>query len=130
MRGTLGAGGARGISLIEMVIAVLVLSIGVVAGYRTLGQAQRGIGEELPRLLARTAALNRAEELRLLGMEAGRGLPAEVTVGPLLLQIEVTEKPTEGGFTEATVKAGAAGLPGALTVVFVRPPPEPATGVN
>lgn len=108
-----------GISLIEMVIAVLVLSIGIVAGYQSLGQSRLAIGGELPRLMARTAALNRAEELRLLGMAAGRGLPQVVRQGPYQWRIAVDETATEGGFVEATVRADAPDLPGAVFVVYV-----------
>ena len=112
-----------GISLIEVLIAVLVLSIGVVAGYRTLGQSRKIIGEELPRLMAQTAALNRAEELKLLGISAARGLPAEVQQGPFIWGFEITQKPTEGGFIEASVRAFAPGQPGARYVVYA--PVEP-----
>lgn len=114
-----------GISLIEVVIAVLVLSIGVVAGFQTLGQAQREIGTELPRLMARQAALNRAEELRLLGMARGATLPQTVRAGPFDWHIDVTGVATAAGFTEATVRASADGQPGALAVVFVPPPATP-----
>lgn len=116
------AGIETGISLVEMIIAVLVLSIGVVAGFDALGQARRAIGEELPRLLAHQAALNRAEELRLLGIAAGGALPATVQMGPYAWRIEVTQATTAAGFVEATVRAAAPDLPGALTVVYVRPP--------
>ncbi len=124
MRDPLSRNQARGISLIELVVAVLVLSIGVVAGFRTLGQAQRGIGEELPRLMARQAALNRAEELRLLGLAEGATLPAEVRVGPFDWQLEVTTEATAGGFAQANVLAKSPDQPGALTTVFIRPPPQ------
>lgn len=119
MRRALGS--ERGVSLIELVIAVLILSIGAMAGYRALSQARRGIGEEVPRLLAHQAALNRAEELRLLGMEAGRALPETVRLGPYDWRIDVTEAATEGGFVKATVHAGGPDRPGALAVVHVRP---------
>ena len=107
-----------GISLIEVLIAVLVLSIGVAAGYQTLGQSRKVIGEELPRLLAQTVALNRAEELQLLG-RAGRALPRPITPGPVEWTIEVTEKATEGGFVEAVVRATAPDQPGGRYVVYV-----------
>ncbi len=110
-----------GLSLIEVVIAVLILAIGVAAGFRGLGQATRVIGEETPRLMARHAALNRAEELRLLGMAAGRALPEVVTMGPWNWRIEVTEAATAGGFVEATVTARSEGLPGASVVTYVQP---------
>ncbi|MEL7117350.1 MAG: prepilin-type N-terminal cleavage/methylation domain-containing protein, partial [Pseudomonadota bacterium] len=60
----------RGISLIEMVIAVLILSIGVAAGFQSLAQARKGIGEEVPRLIAREVAMNHAEALQLFGIGA------------------------------------------------------------
>ena len=108
-----------GISLIEMVIAVLILSVGVIAGFRSLGQSQRAIGAELPRLLAQTVALNRAEELKLLGADAGRSLPSSVTMGPFDWAVAVDEAATQGGFVEATVRVSAEGHPGAMVVVYV-----------
>ncbi|MDF0596406.1 type IV pilus modification PilV family protein [Psychromarinibacter halotolerans] len=116
-----------GLSLIEVVIAVLILSIGVAAGFRGLGQASRVIGEESPRLMARHAALNRAEELRLLGMAAGSALPDVVAMGPWDWRIEVTGTATAGGFVEATVTASADGLPGASVVTYVLPEAPEAT---
>jgi len=115
--------GDSGISLIEMVIAVLVLSIGIVAGFQSLGQSRVVIGGELPRLLAQSAALNRAEELQMLGAIAGRGLPRQVQQGPFRWNIAVQEEATEGGFVQATIRATAPGQPGAVFVVFV--PAEP-----
>ncbi|MDJ0827634.1 MAG: prepilin-type N-terminal cleavage/methylation domain-containing protein [Rhodobacter sp.] len=113
--------GEDGISLIEMVVAVLVLSIGIVAGYQSLGQSRLAIGGALPRVLAQEAALNRAEELRLIGMAAGRSLPEIVRQGPYDWRITVDEAPTQGGFVEARVRAGAPDLPGAVFVVYVPP---------
>ena len=114
-----------GISLIEVLIAVLVLSIGVVAGFQTLGQSRKVIGGELPRLLAQTAALNRAEELQMMGITASRGLPTQVRIGPIDWTLEVVGKPTESGFVEATVTARAPGQPGAVYVVYVPLEPRP-----
>ncbi len=113
-----------GISLIEMVVAVLVLSIGVIAGFQSLGQSQRAIGGELPRLLARNVALSRAEELQLLGAAAGGALPGEVISGGIVWQVAVGTEATEGGFVEAHVRVFADGLPGAMVVVYapVEPP--------
>lgn len=110
-----------GISLIEVVVAVLVLSIGAVAGYQSLGQSRVAIGAELPRLLAQTVALNRAEELKLLGMAAGRGLPQTVRQGPYEWRIEIEEAGTQGGLVEATVRASAPDRPGAVVVVYAPP---------
>ena len=107
-----------GISLIEIVVAVLVLSIGVIAGFQTLGQSQVVIGGEVPRILANTVALNRAAEFQMLGAGAAGGLPQEVVMGDIAWQIEVVQKPTEGGFVEATIRAFADDQPGAVYVVY------------
>jgi len=116
-------GNDRGISLIEMVVAVLVLSIGVIAGFRTLGQAQVVIGGEMPRLLAQNVALNRAEELQILGGSAGNGLPRQVRMGGIDWTVDVTQAATEGGFAEATIRVTAPDQPGAVYVVYA--PLEP-----
>ena len=107
-----------GISLIEIVVAVLVLSIGVIAGFQTLGQSQVVIGGEVPRILANTVALNRAAEFQMLGAGAAGGLPQKVVMGDIAWQIEVVQKTTEGGFVEATIRAFADDQPGAVYVVY------------
>lgn len=112
-----------GISLIEMVVAVLVLSIGVIAGFQSLGQARIGIGGEVPRLLAHSVALNRAEELLMLGAAAGGGLPRSVLMGGIEWQVDVDQAATEGGFTEARIRVSAPDQPGAVYVVYA--PSEP-----
>ena len=116
-------GGDAGISLIEMVVAVLVLSIGVIAGFQSLGQSQRGIGGEVPRLLAQNVALNRAEELQLLGAAAGGALPGEVLTGGIAWTVETETAATEGGYVEARIRVSAPGQPGAVYVVYA--PAEP-----
>ncbi len=112
-----------GISLIEMVVAVLVLSIGVIAGFQSLGQSRRAIGAEIPRLLAHHVALNRAEELRILGAAAGRSLPRNVEAGGILWSLDVDEAATEAGFVEATIRVNAPDQPGAIYVTYVSPEP-------
>ena len=113
-----------GISLIEIVVAVLVLSIGVIAGFKTLSQSQVVIGGEVPRILASTVALNRAAEFQLLGVGAAGTLPDEVVMGGIAWRVAVEQVPTEGGFVEATIRAFAPDQPGAVYVVYapVEPP--------
>mgnify|MGYP002631504328 CR=1 FL=1 len=113
-----------GISLIEMVVAVLILSIGVIAGFKSLNQSRLVIGGELPRILAHNVALNRAAEWQMQGAAMARGLPGTVESGGIAWQIEVTSEPTLGGFVEARVKVSAEDQPGAIYVVYA--PPEPA----
>ncbi|MCP5074291.1 MAG: prepilin-type N-terminal cleavage/methylation domain-containing protein [Rhodobacteraceae bacterium] len=108
----------RGITLLELVIAIFILAIGTVAAIRTLDQSRRGIGEEAARMMARTVAENRAEEIKLFGLARARGLPKTLTNGPYAWSVEMFEKPTQIGLIEVTVVAGAEGLPGASVVVF------------
>ena len=106
----------KGISLIEMVIAVLILAIGVSAGFQSLAQARRGIGEELPRLIAREVVLNRAEELQMLG--AAAGLPNTVEMSGFVWEIVEERAATQGGYVELRLRASATGQPGAIVTAY------------
>ena len=112
-----------GISLIEVVVAVLVLSIGVIAGFQSLGAARRGIGSEIPRLLAHQVALNGVAELQMFG--AGAALAPEVTMGGIVWLIETERKPTTSGIIEVRVKASAKGHPGAIYTTYLLPAASP-----
>ncbi|MCB1407836.1 MAG: prepilin-type N-terminal cleavage/methylation domain-containing protein [Rhodobacteraceae bacterium] len=110
---------ARGFTLIELVVAVAILSIGSLAAYRSFDAAQRGVGGQIPRLLAAEVALNRAAELRLSGMAEGRALPATVRQGRTDWTVAVTENRTSGGLIEAAIAVTAPGSPGARAVTYV-----------
>lgn len=121
MRGRLTRrAGQRGLTLLELVIAILVLSLGSLAALRATDQSRRAIGGEEPRLLARIAARNRAEELQLYG---GRGpaLPAEVELAGQAIAIDTGMQATAGGLLRATVTARAASGEGAALTVYLRP---------
>lgn len=105
-----------GLSLIELVIAVLVLSLGTMAALAAFGEARRGVGGEGARALALTVAHNRAEELALT---QGGDLPAEVTMGPYAWQVTVEEAATRGGLVAATIRVSAPGVPGAVLVTYL-----------
>lgn len=112
-----------GLTLLELAIAIFVLSIGSLATLRAADQSRKTIGGELPRLMARIAAENRIEQLRLLGPQAP-GLPGAVPQGPHLITLETTLKATEGGLVQATVSARASSGEGAILVTYLaqRPP--------
>lgn len=112
--------GTRGVTLLELVIAVFVLSIGTIAALRSAEQAGRVLGGEAARVMAMQVALNRAEELRLLGAVGARSLSGRVAYGPYTWQVEVSEKTTRAGFTEATITARTADQPGGRVVVIAR----------
>lgn len=105
-----------GVSLIEVTVAVLVLAIGVSAGMQSLSQARIGIGTEVPRLIAREVALNRAEELQILG--AAAGLPSQVKRGGILWDVDVDSAATAGGDVQLRVAVRADGHPGALVTGY------------
>lgn len=95
----------RGLTLLELVIAIAVLSIGSLAALRSSDQARAAIGAELPRLLADTAARNRAQELQLLGPYAS--LPGVATIGPMDITLGQTRQRTRAGLVKTTITAQA-----------------------
>lgn len=107
-----------GFTLLELVIAILVLSIGTLAITRTLDQSRRQIGEAPVRHLAQTVAQNRGEEIRVLGVALGRGLPDQVKQGSYDWQIATESKKTDAGIYEVTVTVSGDDQPGALLVVY------------
>ena len=109
----------RGVTLVELVIAVTVLSIGTLAGFRAFDQAQRGIGGQEARIFAHQVAMNRAAELRLTGMVAGRALPGQVRMGPFDWTVTIVEDQTRVGLIAAEIRVTAPDQPGARLAVFV-----------
>lgn len=116
----------RGVSLLELVVAIAVLGIGTLAALRALDRTTAQIGAGTPRLLAMIVARNRAEELALVGAAAGRSLPATVRMGHHDWRIAVAETATAAGLVEATVAVTADGQPGATLVAYVAAGPAPA----
>jgi len=105
--------------LLELVVAVLVLSIAVVGTYRSLDFSGRQIGNETARLLARVVAVNRAEELRLARMVGSGPLPGRVLAGRYSFEVEVRQTRTTGGLSEATITVSSADGPGAVLVTYL-----------
>jgi general secretion pathway protein I len=109
-------------TLLELVIAVAVLSIGTLAAVRATDQSRRALAGAPERLLAQVVAENRAEELRLYGAAAGRGLSGQVEMGGLEFAVTVDFSPTAAGLTEALIVARSESGAGALLVAIVPPP--------
>ncbi|WP_146591313.1 type IV pilus modification PilV family protein [Puniceibacterium confluentis] len=114
--------GERGLTLLELVIAVAVLAIGTLAALRATDQSRRALAGAPLRLLAQVAAENRAEELRLYGTVAAGGLPASVTLGGQVFAVEVRLAPTAAGLSEARITARAQSGEGALLVAVLPGP--------
>ncbi len=122
---TPASGRERGMTLVELIIAITILSIGMIAAWRGYEQAQRGIGGQVGRILAQQVALNRAAELRLSGLPEGRSLPADVTMGETRWRVSLTEAETRAGMVATTITVSAQGQPGARLVTHLPPNPAP-----
>ncbi len=109
----------RGLTLLELIIAVAVLAIGSIAALRATDQSRIAIGGETPRLLARIAARNRAEELQFLG--ATTQLPGTVRMGGQDFRLSVERDTTAGGLIKATVTARAETGEGAQLILYLPP---------
>ena len=106
----------RGLTLLELVVAVAVLSIGSLAAIRATDQSRHVIAGATPRILARVVAQNRAEELRFLG---GRGLPDTMQMGGHSFVITTDRTATAGGLVQASITVRADAGPGAFLVVYL-----------
>jgi len=114
-----------GLTLVELLVAVLVLSIAVVGTFRTLDISGRQIGGESERLLARLVAANRAEELRLTRVAEPTPMPGRVRQGPYDFDVETGLETTAGGLDQATITVRGPGGSGAVLVTYL---PAPAGG--
>ncbi|MGH1414390.1 MAG: type IV pilus modification PilV family protein [Pelagimonas sp.] len=109
----------KGITLVELAVAILVLTIGTVAALRATDQSQRVIGGETPRLMARLAARNRIEELKIFSTRAE--LPKQVILGPYNIQLEVSHKTTAAGLVQSVVTARSDSGEGAQLIAYFTP---------
>lgn len=109
----------NGLSLVELTVAILILSIGVIAGLRGLDQSRLAIGGATPRILAQEVALNRAEEYRLYGLQAAGQLPRQQRHLGRSFDIEATTRATEGGLIQLTLKVRADSGEGAQLVTYL-----------
>ncbi|MEP5151789.1 prepilin-type N-terminal cleavage/methylation domain-containing protein [Planktotalea sp.] len=106
----------QGLTLVELAVAVLVLSIGSIAALRATDQSRVVIGGSETRSFAQIAARNRAEELKLLGPSAN--LPSSVTLGGQTFELEQDNETTAGGFVKSTITAKSQ-RGGALYIVYL-----------
>ncbi|WP_299693822.1 prepilin-type N-terminal cleavage/methylation domain-containing protein [uncultured Tateyamaria sp.] len=112
----------RGLTLVELAIAILVLSIGTIAAMRGLDHATRTAAGAEARALAQIAVRNRAEELRLLGPDAS--LPETVTLDGRAVTLDEDRTVTAGGLVRLTLTARVPGAAGAQLVVYLDPGPR------
>ena len=111
----------RGLTLLELIVAVMVLSMGSIAALRATDQSRVAIGGMPSRVLAQVVARNRVQELQLYGAIGARALPAEVKMGGRSFQVSVETASTSGGLIEAAVTVRGQDGPGAFLVAYVTP---------
>lgn len=111
--------GDRGLTLLELVVAVMVLAIGSIAALQTMNRARASIGGGAERVLATLAADNRVQELRLVGDT--QTLPATVELGARSFSIRTDLQATAGGLLRGEVRAVVPGGAGALRITYVAP---------
>ena len=110
----------RGLTLLELVIAVAVLSIGTLAALRATDQSRLALSGAQTRLLAQVVVQNRAEELQLYGGTGGP-LPGTVEMGGRFA-VTVAYQATAAGLRQASIRARADTGEGALLVAVLPPP--------
>lgn len=108
-----------GMTLIELAIAITILSIASLAAFRSFEQAGAQAQGVLARGLAHQVALNHAAELRATGLAEGRDLPDQVHMGPYDWTIRLDEAPTAGNLVEVAITVAAPDLPGARLVIYL-----------
>ena len=110
----------RGMTMIELMIAVTILALGTLALLRVVDATQRTIAGQEARILAHHAALNRAAELRLAETAQSRAaLPGTVANGRHEWRVSRSERATRAGLVEVELQLSAPGLPGAHLVIFL-----------
>ncbi len=110
-------GAQDGVSLVELVVAVLILSIAVIGLFRVFDQAAASVASNRDRQIAGLVARNVAEGIRL-GIE----IPVRTRFGGQEWQIEAAPRRTSGGFDELIIRvAPAAGGPGAVLTTYRAP---------
>lgn len=118
MRRSLNVRSDSGFTLIELVVAIVVLSLGTLAVLRAADQSALAISGSTERALAQIAVQNRAEELRFVSAEAGL-LPDTVRLGGQVFHFDQTQTVTVGGLIEMRLTARGPSGAGAQMVIYL-----------
>lgn len=109
----------RGMTLVELIVAISILSITSIAAWRGFDQTGREMRGHLERGLAHQVAMNHASELRANGLQQGRDLPDQVRMGHRDWTITTTEDRTRGDLVAVTISVSTPGSAGAQLVTYV-----------
>ena len=109
----------RGLTLLELVVAVLVLSLGSLAAIRATDQSRHAIGGLPSRVLAGIVARNRVQEVRIYGATSIGSLPSTVEMGGRNFEITEDSETTASGLVQVSVTARGPDGAGARLVAFL-----------
>lgn len=109
----------RGLTLLELVVAILILSIATVGTYRVMGWTGGQLAAERQRLLARVAAVNHAKLMRLSSVTEAPPPPSRSEIGGVSYVLETTYETTAGGLSQVTITARSVNGAGARLVAYL-----------
>lgn len=118
-RGLKRAKATRGLTLLELVVAVFILSLGSIAALRATDQSRVSIGGMPDRVLAQLVARNRVQELQLYGALHSDSLPGEVEMGGRRFSVSQSKSATAAGLVEVAITVHGPGGPGAYLMAYV-----------
>ena len=111
----------RGITLVEVLAAVAVLAIALIALFRAVDSQIRNTAALADRMFAHWAALNTMEEARLAGPADAHDAERTTELGGIVWTITVHREPAPYGLTRLRVASSAEGHAGAVLTGFLPP---------
>lgn len=116
---------ARGVTLVEVLVAVAVLSIALTGIFRALDAQTLNTAGMTERSLAHWAALNAIEEARFAGPPAEAETIDQVRMGPIDWRVALIREEGPFGLIRLEARAGAEGRAGAVVTGFLTPDDRP-----
>lgn len=108
------APGDAGLTLIELIMAVLILSLATLAGMRAVDGARRAVAGEATRALALHVAQNRAARIRIEGAAGAGAMATEATMAGRVWRIETQPRNAPEGLVSYRLHVMAADGAGAV----------------
>ena len=115
-------GEERGFTLVELLIAILILSIASVAGYRSMTQSQSVMVGMPVRVLALHVAQNELQQMRLVRLGGDASEAGSVEMGGMSFDITRRTEATRGGLRKVTVRAVGPDGTGVVAVGYLPVP--------
>lgn len=111
----------RGMTLVEVLAAMTVLAIALIAIFRAVDSQIRNTATLADRMFAHWAALNSMEEARLAGPADAHDGERSTELGGIVWTITTHREPAPYGLTRIQVVSSAEGHAGAMLTGFLSP---------